>query len=160
MKKFIRVIEIILLVFVFVCGVALFIGYLVDKDYTMSVLTSIKDFINQPLPIVGVSILSIGIFVYEIILRTNYGKKAIKRIEEDKEKALARIEEKELQVQIIAKEVEEHLKAQDINIDELKGYICELCGLNLNVKAEDLLKRIKGELDNGEENENGQAVEE
>lgn len=144
MKKFIRVLEIILLVFAIVCGVLLLIGYLVDKEYTISVLNSIKDFANQPLPIVGVSIITFGVFAYEIFVKTNFGAKAISQVKEHAKNEMDRLEEKETELHRLEDEVEKHLKEQDVSIDELKGYVIELCGYNRNIKAQELANKIGG----------------
>lgn len=150
MKKFIRVIEIILIVFAVLCGIALCIGYIWFRENTIQILNSIKDFVNQPLPIVGVSIVGIGIFVYEIVVRTNYGRKALDRVEETAQTNYKRLEEKELEIEQVKKDVEEELKAQGVDIKELKEYLIELCGYSRNIKAHELANKIGG-VDNGEE---------
>lgn len=150
MKKFIRVIEIILIVFAVLCGIALCIGYIWFRENTIQILNSIKDFVNQPLPIVGVSIVGIGIFVYEIVVRTNYGRKALNRVEETAQTNYKRLEEKELEIEQVKKDVEEELKAQGVDIKELKEYLIELCGYSRNIKAHELANKIGG-VDNGEE---------
>lgn len=144
MKKFIRVLEIILLVLAIGCGIVLVIGYLHDKDYTISVLESIKDFINQPLPIVGVSILTLGIFGYEIFAKTSFGVRAINQIKSESETQIARLESKESDLVKLEEEIDKHLKEQDIDIDELKAYLIELCGYSRNIKAQELANKIGG----------------
>lgn len=150
MKKFIRVIEIILIVFAVLCGIALCIGYIWFRENTIQILNSIKDFVNQPLPIVGVSIVGIGLFVYEIVVRTNYGRKALNRVEETAQTNYKRLEEKEIELEQVKKDVEEELKAQGVDIKELKEYLIELCGYSRNIKAHELANKIGG-VDNGEE---------
>lgn len=153
MKKFIRVVEIIAIVLCVISGASLLTGYIAFKDQTIEVLASIKDFINQPLPIVGVSILGIGIFLYEIIVRTNFGKKALAKIIEERDLALAKLEEKEINLEELEQKVLETLAKEDEKIEKIKEYIAKLCSYSRNINAKELGEKILKELgdtDNGE----------
>lgn len=160
MKKFVRVVEIILIVFAILCGIALLVGYIWFKDNTIEILASIKDFVNQPLPIVGVSILTLGILVYEILIKTSYGRKTLNKIADESDRQFRRLESKELDIRKIDKKVDDKLANQDKDIETIKAYLIELCGYSRNVKAHDLAEKIIGGADDGEEAKDSQAIEE
>lgn len=160
MKKFVRVVEIILIVFAILCGIALLVGYIWFKDNTIEILASIKDFVNQPLPIVGVSILTGGLLFYEIFVQTSFGRKALNKIVDESDRQFHRLESKELDVKKLGREVDDKLKEQDEKIEKMEAYIIELCGYSRNVKAHDLAEKIIGGADDGEEAKDSQAIEE
>lgn len=160
MRKFVKVIEIILIVLAVLCGVALLVGYIWFKDNTIEIINNIKDFVNQPLPIIGVSIVGVGLFLYEIIVRLQYGKRALNNVKVEYENKLHALEDKETKIKEIADEVSCKLNDQDLDIEALKGYIVELCNFSRNIKAHELGELIERGNDNGEETKNSQAIEE
>lgn len=160
MSKFVKVVKVIFLVLAIIVGVAFVVGYIWFKDNTIEIVESLKGFLNQPLPIVGVSILTASVFVYEIVVKVGYGKTTIKSIISEKDSELAKLQEKELQVKEIAQDTEQKLVEQAKEIEQLKDYIIELCGYSRNLNAKQLIEKIKGDIDNGEQSEIGQATKE
>lgn len=159
MRKFIKVVEIIVIVLAVLCGAALIIGYAFFKDYTIEILTSIKDFINQPLPIVGVSILGLGLLLYEVVIRFNFGRRAIAKIIEEKDKELNLLKEKQEDIEEIKNYVCKILDIQNADIEETKAYLIELCNYSKNVKAKELAHKISGGVNNGEK-QDGDTIKE
>lgn len=74
MKKAIKPILITLVV---LCVVALVVCNFVMPTETKAFLENVMVFINQPLPIVGISLLTIGGIALTIFSRTSWGKKAL-----------------------------------------------------------------------------------
>ena len=75
MKKAIKPILITLVV---LCVVALVVCNFVIPTETKAFIENVMFFINQPLPIVGISILALGGVVLTFLSRTSWGKKALK----------------------------------------------------------------------------------
>lgn len=67
----------ILITLVVLCVVALVVCNFVIPTETKAFLENVMFFINQPLPIVGISLLTIGGIVLTIFSRTSWGKKAL-----------------------------------------------------------------------------------
>ena len=80
MKKALKIIGIILLSLLFIAAIVL---YAIFPTQTQDVLTNIWAILNTPLPIVGVTTIAILFFVWQVIVRTNYGKQAIANIKEE-----------------------------------------------------------------------------
>lgn len=165
MKKFMKVAKIILVVLTIIVGILLIVGYIWFKDNTIAILNSIKDFVNQPLPIIGVSSVVLCVFLYKVFIATKYGKKAISDIVSEKNKTISDIQAKESDLKEIEYKVDNKLQEQDTNINtsisEIKAYLVELCGYSRNIKAKELATRIEqGESENGKENQDSQAIKE
>lgn len=150
MKKFVRVIEIILCVLIVICGILLTCGYLWAKDQTIEIVNNIKEFVNQPLPIVGVSILTLSIAGYEIFVKTKYGKGAITRLENEYKEKMDQLEKKSLDIDKVKDELETKLDDYAKENEFLKECVIELCGYSRNYKAHDLVEKIKGGIEYGE----------
>lgn len=133
------------------CALCLFvvIAYAVWSEKTLEVFEIIKYYINQPLPIIGVSTLVVCIFAYKCFVSTKYGKKAIKNLQEEKEKMLEEIKQKEIDLKSLETRYTNKLNAYQQEIDQMKGIIIELCGYSRNVKAHELAKKLGG-AENGE----------
>lgn len=157
MEKFMKVVKVICIALVLIVGIAFIVGYIWFKDNTIEILNSLKDFLNQPLPIIGVSILTCGVFAYEIVVKFGVGAKTIKGIVSEKDNELARIKEKELEINNFADNLTQRVDNQDISVEELKGYIIELCSYIRNVKVQELVNKIKGDNSNGEQDQDSQA---
>lgn len=160
MKKFVRTIEIILLVLLIIAGVLLICGYLWAKDNTIEIINNIKDFMNQPLPIVGVSLVTLFIAFYEIFIRTKYGKGALLRVENKAKEEMDQLEEKVAYIDSVKEETEDKLEELGKENEFLKECLIELCGYSRNIKAQDLLEKIKGGIEYGEKAKDSDITEE
>ena len=109
MEKFKKVAKIVGVVAIIV--LALFVGVCVYAfpNETQEYFRNAMTFLNQPLPIVGVSLLVIGGFVIKAISMTSFGKKALADLKSDYNKWKKEVDETE------SKELE--LKAE---VDETK----------------------------------------
>jgi len=121
MKKAIKPILITLVV---LCVVALVVCNFVIPTETKAFIENVMFFINQPLPIVGISIVALGGVALTIFSRTSWGKKALKDLEEKVNGLVAK-----------AKDYEEEAKAC---VDEAKS---------TNEETKLILAEYKSELD-------------
>lgn len=121
MKKAIKPILITLVV---LCVVALVVCNFVMPTETKAFIENVMFFINQPLPIVGISIVALGGVAITIFSRTSWGKKALKDLEEKVNDLVAK-----------AKDYEEEAKAC---VDEAKS---------TNEETKLILAEYKSELD-------------
>lgn len=153
MKKALKIIVISLLVALAIFSI---VAYILWKDQTTYIFECIIDFINKPLPIIGVSIAIIGLFVFKCFVATRYGKKAINEYKEENLVLKERIEQ-------IKKDTAYTLQAQNISIkevldsnEEIKQTLIKSLELSKNIKVKELAKTLKGEQPYGEEEVNSQ----
>lgn len=127
-----------------ICGIAYVLCYIFLKEQTTYFTECLIDFINRPLPIIGVSLLVVLAFVYKCVISTRYGKKALNEFKQENDKLRQEVDEyKELVKQdLISLEIAlKHEKEQN---DELFEYFIELCELSHNVKVQALAKKLRG----------------
>lgn len=143
MKKFFQVVKIIL-IFILILGVGTGIAcYLIIPDQTKLLIDEVINFINQPLPIVGVSLVVVFGFTYKIFVSTRYGKVQIEKfkaeVDSEKEKYI------ELLNGVNAKkeEYQSLINAHQSEIDYLESFIVKLCETSSNVKIKALADDLK-----------------
>ena len=110
MKKAIKPILITLVV---LCVVALFVCNFVIPTETKAFIENVMVFINQPLPIVGISLLTIGGIVLTIFSRTSWGKKALQDL-------VNKFNELKHDVDIRTAEMLECVEKAEKNVEETK----------------------------------------
>ena len=123
MKKFLKIFFISLGC---VVSMALLVGLVFWKEQTTSILNYIVDFINKPLPIVGVSLTVILIFTYKCVVGIKFGKKSIDEYKDDLKKTKEEIEKEKLDIEEFKNFIEMKLKEEDLNIEEIKQYLSYL----------------------------------
>ena len=100
-------------------GTGFLIFYFAAPETFMNMLDTLMFYLNQPLPLVGISVLALGLIALKIFASTSIGKKALneikKQVQEEKEVAE---EHKKLAVQYKA-QLEEEKEAADARISEL-----------------------------------------
>ena len=143
MKKALKIIGISLLA---CCLVAAIVLYAIFPTQTKDVLTNIWAILNTPLPIVGVTTVAVLLFVWQIVIRTNYGKKALANIKEEYQ---AKYEQLKAEKDALEKEREENKE----QIENMKECIVKLCALIPNKKVNDLGDKFAKGLDYGETKE-------
>ena len=148
MKKALKIIVISLFVALAIFSI---VAYILWKEQTTYIFECIIDFINKPLPIIGVSIAIIGLFVFKCFVATRYGKKAINDYKEENRVLKGQIEQ-------IKNDTAYTLQAQNLaikevldNNEEIKQILIKSLELSKNIKVKELAKTLKGEQPYGEE---------
>ena len=140
MKKFDKVLNWILFGLFATCLVASIVCYLVNPAMTQSFFNYVLDLLNRPLPIIGVTTLAILVFIWKVIIATNYGKAKLAKYDQ-KQKEL------EEQYKEFVEKCESKLNELEQNTNLTKEQLTKLCGLSTNKKIKDFGK----ELANGKE---------
>lgn len=127
-------------------GVALLvaiIGYIFWKEQTIQTFDIIVDYINRPLPIVGVSSVIVAAFLYKCFISTKYGKKALAELKDEKDKAFEQLEQKKVLLEQKEEEIKALVNAHQSEIDYVKNYLVEFCKLSNNVKVKELGEKLE-----------------
>ena len=139
MKKFIKVVKIILITLLVLAAVGYAVLYVADIELARSIVDRIKDFIDRPLPIIGGSVAAFGYLVYKIFTKTIYGKKYLD---------LAKTQFKEHENEVI-KDYENHkndtkavIKSYEEEINLIINAFCEVCASIPNVKVQQVKERL------------------
>lgn len=117
--------------------------YIFLKEQTTYFTECVIDFINRPLPIIGVSLLVVLIFVYKCVVATRFGKKALNQYQNELNKTQRELEEYKLSIKeeiaLYQAKIEEYKQYSE----QYKTYIVELCELSHNIKVKQLAEKIK-----------------
>lgn len=120
------------------CVVAYLVCLIVMKEETLEFTEKAKDFINQPLPIIGVSIVVLGGVLVKILSLSKYGQSQIAKAEE-------KIEEYKELIETNKTDLEALLEAKQAEIDELKATIVKVAENVPNKKVKAIAEELKGE---------------
>ena len=144
MKTFKKVLLAICISLAVCLGIAITVFYIVKPDLAKEWFETIVDYVNRPLPIVGVTTLAVLIFVWKLIVTTQYGKTKLAAYD----RKVGEIEKQYEEYKSAAEKEKEELKKQN---DELKGFICHICELSTNQKIKNYGKEL---LSHGEKTTN------
>lgn len=125
-----RKLRIALVIILAILGVALLVTYAIFPNETKQQITNIYGLLNEPLPVLGVSILALGYIVYKCIkyIRATHPSQELREMRERHE-------------QYVEKSEEEKQALKDQN-NELKGYIAHICELSTNQKIKNYGKEL------------------
>ena len=73
------------IVLISLLGIAALLWYYLDTTSFMNFLDTLSYYINQPLPIVGISVLTLCIFAWELYSHSAIGKKQLKQFKKEAE---------------------------------------------------------------------------
>ena len=125
---------------------------------------------NQPLPIVGLSLVTIIIFLWRVLVSTNYGKKTVKKLQtiadDTKTETEKTLEEMKAENEAYKAQIEE-LQTQ---IELSRGVLEKVCEASRNKSVKDLAEMLKepettendkeeGVTDNGEGKESQEGID-
>ena len=131
---------------IFIGVITSIVFYIVKPNETKAFFNNVWDFLNKPLPIIGITTLAVLLFVWKVVVATRYGKKALEKIETTYQKKIELLNEEKKAI----KQLE--TKCQN-RIDYLEDTIIQVCATIPNVKVNALGEKIK-ELEYGEETNN------
>lgn len=138
-----KALKIICLSLIGVALVVAIIGYIFWKEQTIQVFDLVVDYINRPLPIVGVSSIIVAAFLYKCFVSTKYGKKALNELLNEKDKAFEELEQKKELLNKKEEEIKALVNAHQSEIDYIKNYLVEFCKLSNNVKVKELGEKLE-----------------
>lgn len=150
MEKFKKVLKIVLWSLLVACGVSAIVSYAIIPDQTKLFFDGIREFINQPLPIIGVSIVSLFLGVKVILSNTSIGQKALNTMREE----ITNFKSKVVETKDKAEEYyDKALKTQnetkviisnyEERFNELYGKLCKVCETMPNAKIKTIGEEIK-----------------
>lgn len=142
-----KVLSIILTIAFFIVVIACSVLYALYPTQTKDIVKKIYTFINEPLPVVGVSLVIIFTFLYKFLATTSIGKKSIKELKE-----IASNSEK--QIEMIINTTEQELERKQAEINDLKAFIEKLCETIPNKKVKEISKEYFSHEETSEEETN------
>ena len=149
MEKVLKVFKVIFYVLLFALAITFVVCLFAIPQETKDFVKGVMVFINQPLPIIGISILTLGFLVYKIIDITPIGRKGFNAIKDEFKKEQDKIigyrevaEEKLGQVQKLANEQIAILSDYSKEIDNLTEYLAKVCETSPNAKIKALGEQL------------------
>lgn len=112
------------------------ISFIVNKDGTMYWINQVIDWLNKPLPIIGVTTLALLIFVWKVVITTNYGKSKLLAYD----KKVKDIEKAKEDFELAANEKVKELEQDN---DKLRAQLIHVCELSTNKKIKDFGKELE-----------------
>ena len=138
-----KVLKIVLICLLVAFAIYVLVSFIVNKDGTMYWINYVIDLINKPLPIVGVTTLAVLIFVWKVVITSNYGKAKLK--EYDLKREQLEQEHKEF-----VNGANEKIKELVNENQELRNELVKVCALSTNKKINEFGKVLENY---GKENE-------
>lgn len=142
--------KIVFIILAVVFGVANTVLYLIFKDQYLDVLKQIYNLLNEPLPIVGITAVSLFIFLWQVFVRVKYGKGALKEI---KNEYAAKSEAYEAKIE----KQDKIIKLQNTKITKLENHLIKVCEVMPNKKVKAVGKQVEKESFYGEERIDGET---
>ena len=130
--------KIALAIILLVLGLAYLVLYILFKEQVTFYTECVIDFINKPLPIIGVSLVVVMLFVYKIVVSTRFGQKKINEYKEAVDDIKKENEE-------LKEYIDNLLKVMDEKVDMVKDQVIKtqeitykICDLSHNIKIRGL----------------------
>lgn len=144
MEKFKKVLKIVLISLLVCLGIFSIVAYIVWKEQTTYIFECIIDFVNKPLPIVGVSIIIVGAFIYKCVVASRFGKKAINEYKQENDNLRHEIDKYKELVNETLKDYESALNQAKNELGELKEDVASAFELNKNYKVREIASKLRG----------------
>lgn len=154
-----KVIRIILVVLLSLGVVSLITYYCIAYNGVKSGLnelySDIKGLLNYPLPIIGISVLTLVLGIVKIVSMTDFGKKRINYLSTKINALESEITTKKEQIDSKVKEIQELKATYQGEIDYLRGVLQEVCSTSPNKKIKEIGVKLG---DKWEETKNDIAI--
>ena len=142
-SKFEKVLNIVLFSILGACAIAILVIYIISPSLVQSGFEYVVDLLNKPLPIVGITVGAVLIFLWKVIVATNYGKKQIASLEKQ-------YKEKYEQLKSEKEKLEQEREENKEQIRNIENSFVELCAIFPNKKVNDFGENFAKGLDYGE----------
>lgn len=136
MKKFWNICKIVLIALLVCCGISLVVLYITRPEYTKETLSYFWSLLNKPLPIIGVTTLAILVFVWKVVITTNYGKKKLEQYDN-------KVQELKQAKEDFEKQANETIAELKTKCEKLKSQIAHACELSTNQKIKNFGKELE-----------------
>ena len=147
MKKTLKIIGIVLAVLL---GIAVFVLRVVFPNEMSAIFDQIWAWLNQPLPIVGVSSIVFGFTIWKIFISTSFGKKCVAELEKkfeelkaDYEAKLRQAEEEKAEALACKEQTTDMLASFKEEIDTFAEQLAVACETSPNAKVKALATTIR-----------------
>jgi len=147
MKKFLKI---FLLSLVLLGGIALVVCYIVINEQTKAAIDVVMEYLNRPLPIAGLSTITIGGVLYFLIQHTSFGRRTVNELkgefDELKNKCDKKISEAKSYKELADKTIENTkviLSGFSQEIDILTEELVKVCETSPNAKIKAIGEDIK-----------------
>jgi len=134
-SKLFKVFEIVFWCLLASLIVSFVVFYIIDKDNCLATVEYAIELVNQPLPVVGVTTLAVLIFLWKVIITTNYGKSKLAQYEKAKQEIIS---EKEKFIEDANSKIS-LLEQQNKDLENKLSYVCSL---STNKKIKDYGKEL------------------
>lgn len=141
-KKILLAIFIPLIACIVIAGFVLYVLYPLE---TKQIAYQVWDWLNAPLPLIGISALALIIIVWKVIASTSFGKKKYKELKKDYETLKVEYEKKTKMLETWNGHLENYYKGTQDNIDYLYGVIIEICKATPNKNVKQIGEKLYGE---------------
>lgn len=147
MKKALKIIGIVLAVLL---GIAIIVLRIVIPNEMSAIFDKVWEWLNQPLPIVGVSSIVFGFTIWKIFVSTSFGKKGVQKLENEfnELKHDMSVEEQEVsemleQTKMFAEETKLMLASFKEELDTFAEQLAVACETSPNKNVQAIAKTIR-----------------
>ena len=146
-----KILTITIIVVISLLAIACVICYFVIPTQFKDAIAIAWDWLNQPLPIVGISTIMVLFFAFKVFASSSFGKKQIKKIKEELARAKQEQEESKKELEELKQEILDICRDYKTNSDKeeenRQAFFEELCRLIPNKKVKELYEKYFGKQD-------------
>lgn len=117
------------------------------------------EWMNNPLPIVGVSLIAILVFLWRFLSSTSFGKKALKKLNADFEETKKSTSEQLEAYRAENERMKEELSSREEELAMLQATLGVVCSTSRNKQVKEAYQKMKEEESHGEGKESEEAVD-
>lgn len=159
MKKFFQVLKAIIISLLVLGAIAYVLCYIFLKEQTTYFTECLINFLQKPLPIVGISIIGLGYIVFKIFSLTKFGKRTLTKLAEENARLRQENEEHKEQVKELLNAFETRLIGLENGVSNVKEIVAEGYDLSHNIKIKALADKMRGVEDEETTNSDTKAEE-
>ena len=139
MKKFVKVIKIILLSLAVLILGGFMVLYIVNHELASQILDKVVEYANKPLPVVGVSVAAGCVLVWKIFSYSLYGKKTLAQLRSENEAYKSKLRQ---EYEEKKKEYAAVLSCYEKENDLVYNAVSKICEVSPNKKLNEIGKNL------------------